>query len=94
MVPTDLNEVIKNYLDSPGFVKLSESKSKVEMKLEIDENAGSIQGSSAHLAKVVMNLVVNALHAVKAHNGCMKYSMIFLKEKELLSNSIFLRSLL
>jgi len=64
MMPTDLNEVIENYLDSPSFIQLSESHSNVEKKINLTENIGPIQGSAAHLAKVVMNLIVNAYDAM------------------------------
>ncbi len=69
MVPTDLNEVIENYLDSPSFIQLSESHSNVEKKINLTENIGPINGSAAHLAKVVMNLIVNAYDAMPDGGG-------------------------
>lgn len=64
MVATDFNEVIKNYLESPGFIELSRSHPNVEIKLNLAENIRFIQGSAAHLVKVVMNLIINAYDAM------------------------------
>lgn len=64
MVSTDLNEVIENYLDSPGFIDLCENHPNVEVKLNLNDNIGPIHGSAAHLVKVVMNLIINAFDAM------------------------------
>jgi CheY-like chemotaxis protein len=64
MVPTDLNAVVDSYLDSPGFTKLAETRSNVAVTTSIDRSIGRILGSSPHLSKVIMNLVVNAFDAM------------------------------
>ena len=64
MEPTDLNAVIEGYLDTPGFATLSEKRPDVQVTTVLDRNAGTILGSTPHLSKVVMNLVVNAFDAM------------------------------
>jgi len=64
MTPTNLNDVIENYLDSPGFIRLSEEHPKIDFQKELDENLPDIMGSATHLLKVVMNLIVNAYEAM------------------------------
>ncbi len=64
MVPTKVNDIVKDYVDSPSFEKLSESHPEVDVNVELDESIDMIMGSSAHLAKVVMNLIVNAFDAM------------------------------
>lgn len=64
MVPTDLNAVIDAYLDTPGYTKLSETRSNVTVSTSLDRSIGNISGSSPHLSKVIMNLVVNAFDAM------------------------------
>jgi two-component system cell cycle sensor histidine kinase/response regulator CckA len=64
MVPTNLNAVLDAYLDSPGFVKLSEARSNVAVTRSFDETLGLIMGSTPHLSKVFMNLIVNAFDAM------------------------------
>jgi len=64
MVPTNLNAVVDAYLDSPSFAKLSEVRANVTITRELDEYLGLIMGSTPHLSKVVMNLIVNAFDAM------------------------------
>ncbi len=64
MAPTDMNEVIDTYLDSPGFQKLTENHPGVVVRHHLNRGIAPILGSPAHLGKVIMNLVVNAFDAV------------------------------
>nr|MBN2278725.1 PAS domain S-box protein [candidate division Zixibacteria bacterium] len=64
MQPTDLNEVVKNYLDSPNFIRLREDCPKIEFRHLLEENLPAIVGSATHLSKIIMNLVVNAFDAM------------------------------
>ncbi|MBN2227673.1 MAG: response regulator [candidate division Zixibacteria bacterium] len=64
MVPTDLNRVVGDYLESPAFLALSESRPDIKVDVDLDESISLLMGSSAHLLKVVMNLVVNAYDAM------------------------------
>ncbi len=64
MVPTDLNRVVGDYLESPAFLALNESRLDIEVTVDLDESIGLLMGSSVHLLKVVMNLVINAYDAM------------------------------
>ncbi len=64
MQPTNLNEVIKSYLDSPGFLRLSDEHPGINVDLQLAPGIEPIYGSVSHLSKVIMNLVVNAFDAI------------------------------
>jgi len=64
MVPTSLHDVIESYIDSPSFQKLSESRPEIIFKYVPDNRQFFINGSTPHLSKVVMNLIVNAYDAM------------------------------
>lgn len=63
-VPTQLNDVIKKYLESPSYHKLYAEKGNIELVLDLDKSLSPIDGSATHLSKVIMNLVVNAMDAM------------------------------
>jgi PAS domain S-box-containing protein len=62
--PTNLNEVIQIYLDSPACAHLKQEQPEVRLRVSIDHALGDISGSASHLTKMVMNLVVNAYDAM------------------------------
>lgn len=64
MHPVDLNNVIEGYLESPSFAKLASGHPSIDLDLKLDESIAKIQGSLAHLSKVIMNLVFNAFDAM------------------------------
>jgi PAS domain S-box-containing protein len=64
MVPLDLNEIISEYLDTPSFANLRDTHGNVSVALDLDREIRPVLGSSPHLSKVVMNLVVNAFDAM------------------------------
>ncbi|MFH1688220.1 MAG: PAS domain S-box protein [bacterium] len=64
MEPTCLNEVIRRFLDSPSATKRLDEQGDVSLAVDLDNNADLIMGSAPHLAKVIMNLFVNALDAM------------------------------
>lgn len=65
MHPISVNDVVTDFVESPAFVRLPAEKPGVKLVLELDSNLPNIKGSSVHLAKVVMNLVVNAFDAIE-----------------------------
>ncbi len=73
MVVTDLNKVITEYLDSPGFEQIKEENPEINYVIDLESEKQLIKGSSPHLAKVVMNLVVNAVDAMSG-NGTLTIS--------------------
>jgi signal transduction histidine kinase len=62
--PTDVNEVVRAYLDSPSYMQQSEKHSDVKVILNLHPDVARIGGSSPHLQKAVMNLIVNAFDAM------------------------------
>lgn len=64
MVPTNVNEIVQAYVDSPSFVRLTEKHPDVVVKLKLDRSIDKILGSALHLSKVFMNLIVNAFDAM------------------------------
>ncbi|MCP4582929.1 MAG: PAS domain S-box protein [candidate division Zixibacteria bacterium] len=64
METMNLNDVIRAYLESPGYLKLARDNPGVELTTSLNNNAATIRGSAPHLSKVVMNLIVNAYDAM------------------------------
>ncbi len=64
MIPTDINEVIKSYLNSANMIELKERNPNVKVDVALDKRTGKISGSTPHLLKVIMNMVVNAFDAM------------------------------
>jgi PAS domain S-box-containing protein len=64
MVPTNINDVIEAYMDSPGFNQLAQSRPTTRVETNLDPDISNILGSSPHLIKVIMNLVVNGFDAM------------------------------
>ena len=64
MKPLSFNDVIEDYLDSPSCQQLAAARADVKVKTALDPNLDVMVGSASHLAKVVMNLVVNAHDAM------------------------------
>lgn len=80
MCPTNLNEVVDEYLESPSFLRLTREHPEILVTLELDKTIANLYGSGPHLSKVVMNLITNAFDAmpgggeltVKTHQMCIK----------------------
>ncbi|OGC95777.1 MAG: hypothetical protein A2W25_00435, partial [candidate division Zixibacteria bacterium RBG_16_53_22] len=68
MTALDLNKVIESYLQSTDFYDLRLRYPLIEVNSDLDPRAMPIYGSSPHLYKVVMNLVLNAMDAMP-HSG-------------------------
>jgi PAS domain S-box-containing protein len=62
--PISINDVVRQYLESPNCLSLQASHPAVTMITALDDNLSNIMGSSSHLMKAVMNLVVNAFEAM------------------------------
>jgi signal transduction histidine kinase/CheY-like chemotaxis protein len=60
----NLNRIISDYLNSPGFEKLKLDHSQVQVETRLGENLLNIVGSPIHLSKTVMNLVSNAVESM------------------------------
>ncbi|MBW1825251.1 MAG: response regulator, partial [Deltaproteobacteria bacterium] len=62
----NLNDVVSDYLKSPGHEKLKSFHPIVQVETDLETDTLNILGSSAHLYKTVMNLVSNATEAMPA----------------------------
>jgi PAS domain S-box-containing protein len=62
--PTSVNDVIRQYLESPNCLSLQTSHPAVTLTAVLDDSVSNIMGSSSHLMKAIMNLVVNAFEAM------------------------------
>jgi CheY-like chemotaxis protein len=65
MSPVKLTDIVKQYLESPGYIQKKEQKPDVSVKLNLDPDLPYIIGSTPHLTKVIMNLVINAFDAMQ-----------------------------
>ena len=63
--PLNLNDIIREYLQSPEFHKDKEHHPEVTIKTNLDNDLLNIAGSLVHIRKVVMNLVSNAAEAIE-----------------------------
>ena len=63
--PTDINNVINEYLESPGFIRANNENPGIKIKVNLKQDIPLISGSSHHLSKLVMNLIVNAIDSMK-----------------------------
>ena len=64
LAPLNVNDVIHEYLESPGLEKMRAERPEVELNLRIDPELPQIDGSPSQLSKVIMNLIVNAYDAM------------------------------
>jgi PAS domain S-box-containing protein len=65
--PTNLNDLIIDYLKSPEFEKLKQFHEGVKIETNLDNSVFNINGSQVHIRKVVMNLVSNAAEAIEKY---------------------------
>jgi PAS domain S-box-containing protein len=66
MKPTNVNEVLKEYVDSGAFARVIERNPCIAFTLNLNPRIGLIEGSSAHLSKTFMNIIQNALEATES----------------------------
>jgi len=62
--PLNLNDIIREYLQSPEFHKFKEYHPAVTIRTNLDIDLLNMAGSLVHIRKVVMNLVSNAAEAI------------------------------
>ncbi len=64
MSPVNLNSIIMDCIDSPGYEMFAGAHPDVDVKLNLDPNLRNIMGSAPHLSKVILNLIINAFDAM------------------------------
>jgi PAS domain S-box-containing protein len=62
----DLNRIVRAYIDSPEHAALARNHPGVRVTAALEPELLPIEGSAVHIAKSVMNLVVNAFEAIPA----------------------------
>lgn len=60
----NLNDLIREYLNSPEFEKLKSLHPEIKVDLRFEQDVLGIQGSPLHLTKTLMNLITNAAEAI------------------------------
>lgn len=63
-----LNDIVTSYLQSPEFITRQKHKPGVTVIVHLSPDLRCILGSSAHLEKALMNLLINSLEAIE-HEG-------------------------
>jgi len=63
--PMNLNDVIKEYLESPEYNSLLEFHPTITVDTDLDADLFNMRGSQIHIRNVVMNLVSNASEAIE-----------------------------
>jgi len=63
--PLNLNDIIREYLQSPEFHKFKEYHPAVTIRTNLDNDLLNVAGSLVHIRKVAMNLVSNASEAIE-----------------------------
>lgn len=66
MKPTNVNDVLKEYVDSGTFARAIERNPGITFTLNLDPRIGRIDGSATHLTKTFMNIIQNALEATES----------------------------
>ncbi len=61
---TNLNQIVNDYLKSPECMKLLSQQPKIKMETSLAADLLNVSGSSVHLNKTIMNLVLNAAEAM------------------------------
>jgi len=65
MVPMDLNQIVRDFIESPAFVNLTNQRPEIEVTVNLADTTCMLQGSASHLSKVIMNLIINAFDAIQ-----------------------------
>ena len=65
--PLNLNDAVRDYLDSPEFKKLLQFHPAVTITSTLDPNLLNICGSPIHIRKIIMNMVSNASEAIEGN---------------------------
>ena len=62
--PISINEIIKDFLNSPVFMKLKKYHPNISYITDLSTEKTSIFASSIHITKTIMNLIINASEAL------------------------------
>ena len=80
--PMDLNRTINEYIDTSGLRNLKSEYPDITLLTELDDRTKNILGSSIHVQKILMNLLINAFEAIGQNHGEVKISTSSIKLKK------------
>ena len=63
--PMNINDVVTTYLHSPEYAQIRQHYASVSVQTALAKSLFNISGSPVHVGKVVMNLVSNAVEAIR-----------------------------
>lgn len=76
----NVNDTLREYLESPEYDDLMARHPKLEIKMDLAPDLVLIKGSSVHLTKTVMNILLNAAEALpnggKIHLSTMNQTIV------------------
>lgn len=73
--PISINEIVNEFLKSPVFTKLKKNHPNISYITDLSSEKTSIFGSSIHITKTIMNLIINASEALPI-DGAIEISTI------------------
>ncbi len=62
--PVNLNNIVDDFITSPEYDDILRDIEGVECIIDLEENLTNMQGSTAHLTKLLMNLFINGIEAM------------------------------
>jgi signal transduction histidine kinase/CheY-like chemotaxis protein len=62
--PCNINDIIKEYLQSPEFEKLSAYQAEIRFKIDLHPQLRPVSCCSAHIRKCIMNMTINAMESM------------------------------
>jgi PAS domain S-box-containing protein len=68
-MPIDINEIVKQYLDSTEFQDLVRARPNVSFDTELTQGSSWTVGTTAHIERLLSNLVRNAMQAIEGNDG-------------------------
>lgn len=67
MTTISVNQVITEYLESISFESVAQEHTEIKVETDLESDLPNIMGSSPHMSKVIMNLIVNALDSMEGN---------------------------
>lgn len=64
---TNLNKLVKSYLSSPEARKMLAEHPSVSLKMNLEKDLFNTKGSSVHLLKTLMNLIINGVESIQGN---------------------------
>ena len=69
-ITADLNILIKEFFNSPEFMKVKEEYPDIELSVDLTDNLLYTNCSTVHVKKCIMNLLLNSAEAISGKGKC------------------------